>query len=182
MAAEKNYPLLLRAFTAMRAANPRVRCVLAGEGPLRAQLERDHPEHTFAGFFSRGEIGRYYASADVYVHASLTETFGNVLTEAMASGLAVAGFDYAAAREFINNEVNGLTVGTNDPDALVTAAVRLATDRSLRDRLCAQARTALLDQSWEKVIDRFAADLLSVIRAHPRPSQPSVQLATCGTV
>ncbi|MEO6002132.1 MAG: glycosyltransferase family 1 protein [Opitutus sp.] len=182
MASEKNYPLLLRAFRAMRTANPRVRCVLAGEGPLRAQLERDHPEHVFAGFFSRGEIGRYYASADIYVHASLTETFGNVLTEAMASGLAVAGFDYAAARQFIKNKINGLTVGMNDEEALVTAALRLATDRGLRDELRSRARTALLDQSWEKVIERFATDLSSVVRNHPRPSQPSVDLATCGSV
>ena len=108
MAAEKNYPLLFRTYAAMRAHNPRCRFVLAGEGPLRASLERDNPGCVFAGFFSRDEIGRYYASADIYVHASLTETFGNVVTEALASGLAVAGFDYAAARLFIRDGENGL--------------------------------------------------------------------------
>jgi glycosyltransferase involved in cell wall biosynthesis len=103
MAVEKNYDLLFQTYAAMRRANPALRFVLAGEGPLRARLEREHPECIFAGFFSRQEIGRYYASADIYIHASLTETFGNVLTEALASGLAVAGFDYAAARQFITH-------------------------------------------------------------------------------
>lgn len=165
MAAEKNYPLLLRSFAAMQAANPRVRCVLAGEGPLKTSLARAHPEHTFIGFFSREEIGRYYASADIYIHASLTETFGNVLTEALASGLAVAGFDYAAARQFITHEVNGLTVPRDDSKALIGVAVRLATDRALRDRLRSQARQPLLEQSWERVIDRFEADLADVLRS-----------------
>jgi glycosyltransferase involved in cell wall biosynthesis len=89
---------------------------------------KEHPDCIFAGFFSRDEIGRYYASADIYIHASLTETFGNVLTEAMASGLATAGFDYAAARIFVKDGENGLTAPCERARALIEAAVRLATD------------------------------------------------------
>jgi glycosyltransferase involved in cell wall biosynthesis len=163
MAAEKNYPLLFRVFSAMREANPRCRFVLAGEGPLEARLKREHPECVFAGFFSRDEIGRYYASADVYIHASLTETFGNVLTEAMASGLAVAGFDYAAARQFVRNGENGLTAPVDKPDDLVSAGVRLATDPALRARLGPAARAAVEPHSWESVVERFADDLARVV-------------------
>ncbi len=163
MAPEKNYPLLFRAYAAMRAANPRLRFVLAGDGPLKARLVREHPDCLFAGFFSRAEIGRYYASADLYVHASLTETFGNVLTEAMASGLAVAGFDYAAARQFVRHDENGLAVPCGQPDALVAAAVRLATEAPLRARLRTAARRAVEPQSWENVVGRFEADLLALL-------------------
>jgi glycosyltransferase involved in cell wall biosynthesis len=159
MAAEKNYPLLFRAFAAMRQANPACRFVLAGEGPQKPALMRAHPDCVFAGFFSRAEIGRYYASADIYIHASLTETFGNVLTEAMASGLAVAGFDYAAARIFIRDGDNGLTAPCGEPDKLVAAAARLACDAPLRRRLRAAARLAVEALSWEKVIKRFEGDL-----------------------
>ncbi len=175
VAAEKNYPLLFRAFAAMRAANPRLRCVLAGEGPLKARFQREHPEHIFAGFYSREEIGRYYASADIYIHASLTETFGNVLTEAMASGLAVAGFHYAAAREFIRHRENGLVVHRARPEALVAAAVQLATDASLRQRLRTNARAALLDQSWERVAARFESDLAGLAGVAPAasPNRPA---------
>jgi glycosyltransferase involved in cell wall biosynthesis len=174
MAAEKNYPLLFRAYSAMARANPRCRFVLAGEGPLKRALIRAHPECVFAGFFSRDEIGRYYASADIYVHASLTETFGNVLTEAMASGLAAVGFDYAAARIFLRNGVNGLTAPPGDSEALIAAAVRLVTDSALRNRLRVAGRAAVEEQSWEKVIARFERDLeetAGVVR-EPVPSAP----------
>jgi glycosyltransferase involved in cell wall biosynthesis len=159
MAAEKNYPLLLRVYGAMREANPACRFVLAGEGPLKKALMRSHPGCVFAGFFSRDEIGRYYASADIYIHASLTETFGNVLTEAMASGLAVAGFDYAAARIFMRDGVSGLAAPCDKPEALVEAGVRLATDPALRARLRVAGRQAVDAQSWETVIARFEGDL-----------------------
>jgi glycosyltransferase involved in cell wall biosynthesis len=163
MAAEKNYELVFRAFDAMRAANPRCRFVLAGDGPLKARLVREHPECMFAGFFSREEIGRYYASADIYVHASLTETFGNVLTEAMASGLAVTGFNYAAALKFIRHGENGLSVPCDQPAALIAAAVQLACDANLRQHLRQAARASVEPQSWSSVIAGFEADLAAVI-------------------
>ena len=163
LSAEKNYPLLFRAYAAMRAANPRCRFVVAGEGPLRDRLKRDHPDCIFAGFFSRDEIGRYYASADLYIHASTTETFGNVLTEAMASGLAVAGFDYAAARQFVRDGESGLVAPLGRPHALVAAAVRLATEPGLAARLRRGARAAVEAQAWETVVVRFETDLARVI-------------------
>lgn len=172
LAAEKNYPLVFRAFEAMRAANPRCKFVVAGEGPLRDRLRRDNPGCVFAGFFSRDEIGRHYASADIYIHASTTETFGNVLTEAMASGLAVAGFDYAAARQFVRHEESGLVAPCGNPDSLVASAVRLASDPDLRRRLARNARAAVEAQAWEKVVVHFEADLERVIQEARGPAAP----------
>jgi glycosyltransferase involved in cell wall biosynthesis len=162
MAAEKNYDLLFRAYAAMRQANPRCRFVLVGDGPLRARLQRENPTCIFTGFIPRGDLAGHYASADIYIHASLTETFGNVLTEAMASGLAVAGFDYAAARQFVRHGENGLIVPCARSEALVEAAVLLATDEFLRAQLRPAARIAVEAQSWERVIARFEADLMAV--------------------
>jgi glycosyltransferase involved in cell wall biosynthesis len=162
MAPEKNYALLFRAYAAIRAARPACRFVLVGDGPLRPRLERGHPEAIFTGFVSRGELARHYASADIYVHASLSETYGNVLAEAMASGLAVAGFDYAAARELVRDGANGLCVPVSRPDALVGAAVRLAMDDDLRGRLRTAAAAAVEERSWARVISRFEADLQRV--------------------
>ncbi len=173
MAAEKNYPLLFEIFAAMRAANPRCRFVLVGDGPLRAQLQRSHPECVFTGFIPRDELARHYASADVYIHASLTETFGNVLTEALASGLAVAGFDYAAARQFIQHGHNGLAVPTDRPDLLLNAATRLATDAPLRSHLRTHARAAVEPHSWEHVIARFESDLAAVARVPVTTLEPA---------
>lgn len=173
MAVEKNYDLLFRAYAAMRQANPKLKFVLAGEGPLRARLQREHRECIFAGFFSRQEIGRYYASADIYIHASLTETFGNVLTEALASGLAVAGFDYAAARQFIAHGESGLVVPCEEPAALVDAAVMLAQDGLLRTQLRRGARGAVESHSWTTVIAGFERDLLAAAALTETTPQPA---------
>ena len=162
MAPEKNYGLLLEVYAAMRKAQPRCRWVIVGDGPLRPRLQREHPQAVFTGFVPRDELARHFASADIYVHASLTETFGNVLTEAMASGLAVAGFDYAAAREFVRDGENGLVAPVSRPAALVGAAVRLASDQALRARLRAAAAAAVGRQSWMDVVGRFEAELMRV--------------------
>jgi glycosyltransferase involved in cell wall biosynthesis len=181
MAAEKNYPLLQRAHAAMRAANANCRFVFVGDGPLRPRLQRENPGAVFTGFIPRAELARAYASADVYIHASLTETFGNVLTEAMASGLAVAGFDYAAARQFVRHGENGLVAPCDRPDALVEAAALLASDEFLRTQLRTAARAAVEAQSWDRVIARFEADLLEVAGApdpsFARPPAPSPDTA-----
>ncbi len=164
MAPEKNYGLLFRIYEAMRQAEPRLRFVLAGEGPLQESLRREHPDCIFAGFLSREEIGRFYASADIYIHASTTETFGNVLTEAMASGLACAGFDYAAARQFIRHGENGLVSPLGDEAALLREAVRLASEPALRQTLSQEAPVSLQAQSWEAVIKGFEADLVGAVQ------------------
>jgi len=161
MAPEKNYELLFKTYAAMRAVDPRLKFVLAGDGPIRAALIAAHPDCIFAGFYSREEIGRYYASADIYIHASLTETFGNVLTEAMSSGLAVVSFDYAAGRQFIRPGQNGLLAPCGDAVALERESVRLVAEDSLRIELGRKAREGFENQSWEHVIERFEADLLS---------------------
>jgi glycosyltransferase involved in cell wall biosynthesis len=161
MAPEKNYGLLFRLYAAMRRANPALRFVLAGEGPLRERLVREHPECVFAGFLSREEIGRTYASSDIYIHASTTETFGNVLTEALSSGLAVAGFNYAAAAMFIRHGQNGLVAQNGEEAALEAQALRLALDPALRARLRAAASESMRSQSWSSVIDRFESDLMT---------------------
>lgn len=182
LAVEKNYDLLFRAYGAARAAMPGCRFVIVGDGPLRASLARAHPECIFTGFIPRDELARHCASADIYIHASLTETFGNVLTEAMASGLAVAGFNYAAARQFIRSGENGISVPVDRPDALVAAAASLATDAELRRRLRRAARATLEAQSWETVIARFEADLARVasgtdINRAPDTAVPSPHVA-----
>lgn len=178
MAAEKNYPLLFRVYAEMKRANPACRFVLAGEGPLKRALMREHPDCVFAGFFSRDEIGRHYASADIYIHASLTETFGNVLTEAMSSGLAAAGFDYAAARIFMKDGESGLTAPRDRPDLLVSAGVRLATDPELRARLRLAGRAAVEAQSWETVIARFEGDLELTAGMERAPAAPAPVLVS----
>jgi glycosyltransferase involved in cell wall biosynthesis len=95
----------------------------------------------------------------------------------MASGLAAAGFDYAAARIFIRDGETGLSCPTDRPDELIAAGVRLATDPALRSRLREAGRAAVESQSWEKVIARFERDLEDVAGVEPTPLGPVPVLA-----
>ncbi len=163
MAREKNYGLIFRAYDAMRTANPRCRFVLVGDGPLRGGLEKQHGHCLFTGFVDRDTLARHYASADLYLHASTTETYGNVAAEALASGLAFAGYDYAAAHELVRQEESGLLVPLHDEPAFIAAAVRLATEPGLAARLRARATDTVRARSWDSVVDRFADDLSEAI-------------------
>ncbi len=183
MAAEKNYLLLFRTFEALKNINPRARLVLVGDGPMLSAYQRQRPDIIFTGFYTGHNLARHYASGDMYLHASVTETFGNVITEALASGLAVGAFNYAAAREFIRHDENGLVAPVRDEAAFLANAVRLAGDPALRTRLSAAGRATAEKLSWDAVIDRFAADIAEVVAGHhpvsanPKSSIPNQDLA-----
>jgi glycosyltransferase involved in cell wall biosynthesis len=166
LAKEKNYPLLFRAFDAIKEVEPRARLILVGDGPMLADCQRMQPEAVFTGFYTGPNLARHYASGDLYLHPSFTETFGNVVTEALASGLAVSAFDYAAAHEFIASGENGLLAPVADEAAFIANSVRLVQDRALRQRLALAAPRATATRSWERVVDKFATDLGEAIADH----------------
>jgi glycosyltransferase involved in cell wall biosynthesis len=107
LAAEKNLALVFDAFDAMREAHPAIRLVLVGDGPERAVWQARRPDVVFCGTQVGGALAAHYASGDVFLFPSLTETWGNVTIEAMASGLAVVAYDCAAAEEVIRHGENG---------------------------------------------------------------------------
>ena len=97
LAPEKNLALLMRTYAAMKAAQADMRLVLVGDGPERAALQPTYPECVFTGMQKGEELAAHYASSDVFLFPSITETFGNVTMEAMGSGVAVVAFDFAGA-------------------------------------------------------------------------------------
>jgi len=153
LASEKNVPLALRAFDAALARRPDARLVVVGDGPLRHSLQASHPHVHFVGLQRGSELATHYASADVFLFPSLSETFGNVTLEAMASGLAVVAFDAAAAGELIRDGRNGLLARAVDTDAFVQAACRAACSDLGALRL--RARQTALASDWEPVLHRF---------------------------
>lgn len=100
IAPEKNLPLAIRAYGSARERAPGARMVVVGDGPARVSLASAHPDVHFAGTQTGRALAEHYAPADIFVFPSLSETFGNVTLEAMASALAVVAFDYAAARAY----------------------------------------------------------------------------------
>jgi len=174
IAAEKNLPLTIDAFLAFREKVPQARMVLVGDGPLREQLQRQHPEFHFAGMRHGEDLAAHYASADGFFFASETETFGNVVTEAMASGLFVLAYDYAAAARHITDGQNGFTVSLGDREAFLAKARQLAEDADLRSTVRAAARKKAETLGWSHVVDRYEARLLALAKPSadtPAPAQ-----------
>ena len=163
LAHEKNLALLLRVFEGIVARDPRARLVLVGDGPMRKELQARCPSAIFPGQLRGKVLAEHYASADLFLMPSLTETFGNVTTEAMASGLPVVAFDYAAAAALIVNSVNGSLVPTDDADGFVSAALALAAAPQKRKHMGEEARQTSLQLDWTCIVQKFEDVLQEVI-------------------
>ena len=155
LAAEKNLELAIAAFEAIRRTQPDARLVLVGDGPLAARLRARHPDVVYCGMRRGEDLAAHYASADVFLFPSLTETFGNVVLEALASGLAVAAFDYAAARAHVQPGRNGRLAPFGDAGEFVAAAAALARDPDALRRMGQTARQTMLELDSERVYDRL---------------------------
>ncbi|PAW78721.1 MAG: glycoside hydrolase [Pedosphaera sp. Tous-C6FEB] len=155
LAEEKNLPVLLAAFERIRQLRPDSKLVLVGNGPARADLERRCPHAVFAGIRKGEELARHYASGDLFLFPSLTETFGNVTPEAMASGLAVVAFNHAAASELVQAGANGVLAKPGDASQFCDLAARLATQPSEITRLRQQARATTLRLGWPGIIQEI---------------------------
>ncbi len=155
MAAEKNLQLVVQAFERIRQQVPAARMVWVGDGPELKRLRKRHPDHVFCGSQVDEALAAHYASADLFLFPSMTETFGNVVPEAMASGLAVVAYDDAAASLLIQHHQNGELVGLGDATRFIEAAARVARDRSYLMRLKAEAPRISKDHSWEQVCNEF---------------------------
>lgn len=165
LAVEKNLNVALAAFDAIRQQTPGARLVLVGDGPQRNALRQRCPDAVFAGMQCGEALAAHYASADVFLFPSVTETFGNVVVEAMASGLPVVAFDTAAAGMHVCSGQNGYLAAVGDTATFVRAATDLATDAALRQRLGLAARRTAQALDWPHVLERFEAALAAVHHA-----------------
>jgi glycosyltransferase involved in cell wall biosynthesis len=164
LASEKNLRLLIRAREALVRTHPQAKWVIVGDGPEKTHFMAQMPGAVFTGPLSGEHLARVYASADVFAFPSLTETFGNVTLEAMASGLSVVAFDYAAAALAIDHEASGHLVPVGDENAFVHTlgrAVSLAHSQSGL-RTAAQNQAAEWSGSWSaQRVERHWSELLS---------------------
>jgi glycosyltransferase involved in cell wall biosynthesis len=165
LAAEKNVRLALRAFTAASQGAPGARMVVVGDGPQRARLQAEFPQVHFTGALRGDALAEHYASADLFLFPSLTDTFGNVTLEALASGLAVLAFDTAAAAECIRHGDSGWLAAPGDEDAFLSLAWRAVQGPALPG-LREAARRVALAAGWDAVLQRFEHRLAGVAAEH----------------
>jgi len=169
VAAEKNVELGLRAFERARALRPGTQMIVVGDGPARAALEKAYPEARFAGVKRGAELAAHYASADVFLFPSLSDTFGNVVMEALASGLPVVAFDTAAPAEHVVDAVSGRLVAPGDEDAYIAAVTEMvAADTDLAP-MRAAAILAARRASWPDILARFESRLADTLHAPQTP-------------
>lgn len=135
----------------LRSRNLDYRLALVGDGPMRKRLEHELPHAFFAGHQSGPALSRWYASADIFVFPSTTETFANVVQEAMASGVPAVVSDRGGPQSVIEDGRSGLVARANDPADLADMVERLIRDRELRSAMSRAARQRALDRSWDAV-------------------------------
>lgn len=160
LAAEKNLQLAVHCYERLRHLHPRARFVLVGDGPLRRRLQERHPDYIFCGMQKGEALARHYASGDLFLFPSKTDTFGNVVTEALASGLGVVAFDDAAASEHIEHEFSGMKVPLHADAEYIQAALKLADQPSLLTQMRREARQKALELHWREIVEQFEQKVL----------------------
>jgi glycosyltransferase involved in cell wall biosynthesis len=116
-------------------------------------LKQEEPQAIFCGNKQDKALAEHYASADLFVFPSVTETFGNVVPEALASGLCVVAYDYAAAGNIIKHGINGLLAPLNQSKALIETALIASNNKSLRNQCREASVQSIANFRWESVID-----------------------------
>ncbi len=154
---EKGVDLLAESFLRAHASDPRLHLLLAGGGPEEGELrERLGERATFLGWLSGEDLPRAYASADAFLFCSGTDTYGQVILEAAASGLPVVAVAEGGPATLIENRHTGLLCRP-DADQIAGALLRFASAQELREQLGSAAARAARERSWERSMGQLAA-------------------------
>ncbi len=154
---EKNLDVFAAAHDKARAAGLPVRAAIVGDGVYTKTMQKLLPDAIFTGYLSGEKLAAAFASADAFVFPSVTDTFGNVVIEAQASGLPVIVSDQKGPRELIENGVTGLITRGLDPTAVAAAIEKLVRDPALRMRMGEAGRRAVETRSWATAAEKFWA-------------------------
>lgn len=164
VAGEKNLGLLMDAWRAVPSRDD-CRLLIVGDGPLRPKLEAvGDPYTSFTGYLYGEELARIYASADLFVFPSLTDTFGNVLLEAMASGLPAIGFDAQGTRDNVQDGITGRVLPDISRQALTDGLQNLIVDDETRRTMARAARAYAENQNWDDILNALRDFYLATCR------------------
>ncbi len=165
IAPEKNVDYLADALSIVAARRPDTRILLVGDGPSRANLERKLGGCArFVGYRTGQDLADHYSAADIFAFSSLTETFGNVVLEAMASGLPVVALKAGGVGETVRSGETGILVEPSEPpDRLADALLSLVERRDERMRMARAARQYAESQSWDAIMGGLRERYRSVV-------------------
>jgi glycosyltransferase involved in cell wall biosynthesis len=165
IAPEKNLDQVLKTFDALRGIGADVKLVMVGDGPLKEQFQNRYPEIIFPGMLKQADLAKYYASADLFVFPSQTETFGNVTLEALASGIPVLAFDCAAARDWVQTGVNGWLVAEDNPEGFAQQGVAVFKAPGMLAQVTQSTRQELVHLDWDQIAEQVETVFWDAIRS-----------------
>ena len=164
MAPEKNLDQVLKTYEALKFTGVAFKLVMVGDGPLKEQFQKRYPEIIFPGMLSHSNLAAYYASSDLFIFPSQTETFGNVTLEALASGIPVLAFDCAAARDWVQTGINGWLVAENNPEGFAAQAVAIFKRKDLLDQITQSTRQQVVHLDWDQIAEQVESVFWDAIR------------------
>lgn len=151
LAAEKNLELTIHTYQALKAAGRDVQMVFAGDGPMRGVTQAKCPEALFLGMCTHEQLATLYASADLLLFPSLTETFGNVTLESLACATPVLAFDCAAAGEFITHQHNGWLAHRDDRQSYIQTALAITANPHTLVHAREHTRASVEQLGWDEI-------------------------------
>ena len=176
IAVEKNVGYLVEALERVRADRDHARFLFVGDGPARAEIERRMGPHArFVGYRTGDDLADHYAAADLFAFTSLTETFGNVVLEAMSSGLPVVALRAGGVGDTVRTGLNGIAIDPSEsPEHLAEAIKTLVDDVDLRRKISESARVYALGQSWDAIMGSLRQRYQRVIEARSPREEDAV--------
>src|SRR5438552_5007018 len=154
---EKDLDLLAEAYRRLRDEGLSIQLCVVGHGPYAREFSESLPEALFTGYLTGGELAAAYASADIFVFPSTTDTFGNVIIEAQASGVPVIVSDSGGPKELVEDKPKGVSTKSHDVEDLTRAIRELVADPERRKRIGDLARESVIDRTWPTAFRKFWA-------------------------
>lgn len=159
---EKNLKTLIRIYKQIQKENLPYNLLIAGDGVARNELEINMPEAYFLGNLSQVKLAGMYASSDVFVFPSISETYGNVVIEAMASGLPCVIANGGGSRSFIDHGTNGFLCNPNDENDYIRNINKICTNLSIEQRIRLNAFKYVRDLNWESLVSDYFDHLMDM--------------------
>lgn len=165
VAMEKDIDVLLEGYRKIsNKYKDKVSLIITGNGPELTRYKNSFPKGTiFTGYKKGRELAEIYASSDIFVFPSPTETFGNVVLEAMASGLPVIAANAGGVKDTVKNRVNGLLFNPGDANQLTNLVIEMIEDENLKNSLKANAKKTVSERSWTSIFDGLVETYEEVI-------------------
>lgn len=174
IAEEKNLDLMLRCYRELKTLNDKVLFVMVGSGPATERIKRSYPNVILVGPKTGEELGAHYASADFFPFTSVTETYGNVILEAMASGLGVLSYHYAAAKIHIKQNENGYHAPLGDESLYLSTARKFLDKPEELNAIRSAAHQHAQHYNWVSIAHGFE-QVLESLNPHQKNRKASLE-------